>query len=440
MTSHERKVKAELARIPRSPFFAFSFLGSSLATRHWLLILLLLGLLLPTGARAQGKVEGTILNGRTHRPVSNLEVRLLMPRGGMQKVATASTDPHGHFAFVQGQIDPGSFYLVSAEFQGVAYNASAQFDSTGAAVVNLTVYDSTRSALALRIRTLCMLARAEGSKIRVQHRYAIENSSQPPRAYANPGQTFRFRLSPQVAEPRVFVTGLMNMPLPQTPEPGKAPGEFSIRYPLKPGITEVTVEYEADYSSAGIPLRTGVPYPIGQAEMYISPSTLSVDSAVFKPAGVDSANGVQKLEAESLPPGVAVEARLSGEPASSAQAEAGQAQDGVTIVPNSMTRFGLPLLACFLLVLLWALGVRVAKEWPKWADQRAASPAQKQLETKVESLLNSLADLDELFASAKIAERNYWKERLELKAKLVAILRKSPPTLLESYAARHIPR
>ncbi len=400
----------------------------------------LLGLLSPAGAHAQGKVEGAILNGTTHLPVVNHEVRLLRPRGGMQQVGTVSTDAHGRFAFVQGQIDPGSFYLVSTQFQGVAYNAPAQSDSTGAAAVNLTVYDSTRSDSALRVRTLRILARAEGSKIRVQHQYALENSSQPPRAYADPNGTFRFRLSRQVAEPSVTVTGLMNMPLPQTPEPGKSSGEFSIRYPLKPGITVITVEYETDYASAGIPLIAGVSYPIDRAEMYISPSTLSVDSTLFKPAGVDSANGVQKLEAENLPPGAVVEARLSGGPASSPPAEAGQAENEVRIVPNSMTRLGIPLLACFLLVLLWALGVGVAKEWPKWADRRAASPVQKRLEAKVESLLNSLADLDELFVSGKIAERNYWKERLELKAKLVAIVKKSPPALLDSYATRHIPR
>jgi hypothetical protein len=55
-------------------------------------------------------------------------------------------------------------------------------------------------------------------------------------------------------------------------------------------------------------------------------------------------------------------------------------------------------------------------------------------------LFNSLADLDELFATGKIAEKPYWKERLELKARLVAKLKKAPPALLESYAIRHTPR
>ena len=70
----------------------------------------------------------------------------------------------------------------------------------------------------------------------------------------------------------------------------------------------------------------------------------------------------------------------------------------------------------------------------------AIASFQKALEGDVEKLFNSLADLDELFATGKIAEKPYWKERLELKARLVATLKKAPPALLDSYATRHSPR
>jgi hypothetical protein len=122
------------------------------------------------------------------------------------------------------------------------------------------------------------------------------------------------------------------------------------------------------------------------------------------------------------------------------QAPPSQGDSVVQTLPNSMTRMGGPLLACFLLVLLWGLGVRVAKEWPRWKARQSASQVQKALEAEVEKLFNSLADLDELFATGKIAEKPYWKERMEMKARLVATLKKAAPTLLESYAIRHTPR
>ena len=79
----------------------------------------------------------------------------------------------------------------------------------------------------------------------------------------------------------------------------------------------------------------------------------------------------------------------------------------ITIDP--ITRLEVPLLACFLLALLWALGIRLVKEWPRFQEQLKASPVQKELESEVDALFNSLADLDELLAAGKVAEKQYWK-------------------------------
>ena len=106
------------------------------------------------------------------------------------------------------------------------------------------------------------------------------------------------------------------------------------------------------------------------------------------------------------------------------------------MVPASITSEGIPLLICFLLILLWALGIRAAKEWPRWKAKQQGSPVQKQFRAKMETLINSIADIDELFASGKIAEKQYWKERLELKAKAVAILKEGPSAKSKPYASR----
>jgi hypothetical protein len=141
--------------------------------------------------------------------------------------------------------------------------------------------------------------------------------------------------------------------------------------------------------------------------------------------------------AENLTADSALAATISGE-AAAGQAETSSAPtEEVKTLPNSMTRLGGPLLACILLVLLWGLGVRVAKEWPQLMALQNASQAQKKLAAEVDSLFNSIADLDELFADGKVAEKPYRKERLELRARLVATVKKAPPALLESYASRH---
>ena len=78
----------------------------------------------------------------------------------------------------------------------------------------------------------------------------------------------------------------------------------------------------------------------------------------------------------------------------------------------------------------------MAKEWPRWKAKQQGSPVQKKFRAKLDTLVNSIADIDELFASGKIPEKKYWKERLELKARAVAILKAGPSTKSKPYASR----
>jgi hypothetical protein len=362
-----------------------------------------------------------------------------MPRGGMQQVATAVTDASGHFVVAATDLATDSFYLLQATYQDVNYHAQIKFDDRGQARADIAVYDATRTAPPVRIQSARIILHAEGDKVHVQEMFAIRNSANPPRSYVNSNGTFLFHLAKATGDPTAAVAGLMNMPLPQPVNPGKGPGDFYIQYPLKPGLTVMMVAYDGDYGSNKLDLADSVAYPIDSVELLVSPPSLSVDSPLFKAAGADAETGSQKYLAESVPPNAQLAASISGEVAAGG-APASQGDAEVKTLPNSMTRMGGPLLACFLLVLLWGLGVRVAKEWPKWKAQQSASQLQKALEAEVEKLFNSIADLDELFTTGKIVEKPYWKERLELKARLVATLKKAPPALLESYATRHTPR
>jgi hypothetical protein len=405
--------------------------------------------LLPALALGQGKVEGTISDGTSSKPVPRQEVRLLMPRNGMQPVATATSDSTGHFAFTGVDIDPKSFYLASTEFQGASYNAAVSFDpSSGAANVVLTVYDSTRSPQGVGIPAARVLVGAEGAELKVQEEYAVQNSSTPLRTYVAPNGTFRFHVPPEAGTPVVAVTGLMNMQLPQTPVPGKTAGQFSINYALKPGVTTVIIQYAQPYQASGLLFKDGASFPIDQAELYVYPSSLSVEAPGFQPAGVDQKHLLVKYEAQQLPRGTtAFSIRFTGAAASGpppGMEQQSQEQGGgnteVKVVPNSVSQLTIPVLAGFLILLLWALGVRVAKEWPKLKAQVAEEAEGPKLDPKAEKLLNSIADLDELLGGNKIGEEAYWKERLELKARLVALLKKSPPASLNSYASRQTPR
>ena len=399
-------------------------------------------LLTPRLFAAGARIEGRVMNGTLNRPVANAKVLLLSPQPqvGMKLIDSVTAGADGRFDFAQTDVDPGVFYLLQVNSGDVPFHFPVRFDPQGTATIDAKVFDSTPSDSALRVALLRMMVQASGDKIQVQQEFQVENDSRPPRVYADVEGTFRFRLPPQVSQPSVAVAGLMNMQIPQTPTPGKSAGEFVLHYPFKPGPTQVTVRYQADYTPSEFALSGQVPYPIERAELFVMPAGLKVTSSQFKPAGRDDANDIQKYKSENLPRDAWLMASLRGEAALNPQAEGEQAESQVKVVPNPMTRLGVPLLGCFLLVLLWSLGIRAAKDWERWKTTGPSSPARKQFEAKAEELLNSLADLDELFETGKIEKKQYWKERLELKAKLMAILKKGPPALRESYATRRVPR
>ena len=382
------------------------------------------------------RIQGQVSNGTTQQPLANQKIDVISPRGGMAVVGGATTDASGHFVIDSSQIDSNGFFLAQTTYQGVDYNAPVQFDPSGNAAVNITVYESTTKEPALQIGSARVIVRAEGTQAHVQELFAVENGTQ--KAYRSSKGTFGFHIPPDVSNPTVAAVGLMNMPLPQNAEKGKKPGDFYITYPLKPGMNVMMVSYDTDYSSQQLNLDNSVVYPIGRMQLFVIPPSLTVKSKLFSPAGQDSDTGAQIYEASGLKGGTAFAAKLSGEPATGGKQanDTGQQQEDnqVKIVPDSITSVGVPLILCFLLFLLWALGVRVAKEWPRWKARQQGSPVQKQFRAKMETLINSIADIDELFASGKIAEKQYWKERLELKAKAVAILKAGPSTKSKPYA------
>jgi hypothetical protein len=384
---------------------------------------------------AQSQIGGQVINGTTGRTVSNQVVQLLVGGAGMREVATSKSDGEGRFVLALRSSDTGPFYLIQTVFQGVNYRArAAERDPT-----RLTVYEATETAPDLRIRSARIVVEASGAQAQVQEFFAVENNSSPPRTFANSGGTFRFRLGKDAGEPSAAVLGQMNVPIPVAIQDGSAPGELLINHALQPGLTVVMVSYAADYGSGSLEVESRVDYPIGRAELLVAPNSLAVESRVFKAAGTDSSTGMKKYEAADLAGGMTLAARVSGEAAPRARQDRPATEGEVRTEPNSMTRLGVLLMSCLLLVLLWALGVRAAKEWKPLQAQKPESPAQKELESKLDALLNSMADLDELHECGKIADKAYWKERLELKSKVVAILKQSPPALLELHVPRHLP-
>ena len=194
-------------------------------------------------------ITGKVTNGTTGRPVPNQTVQLMVPRNGMQEVATAKTDAAGRFALSPPADGSAPFFLVQTVFQAVNYRVRI----SGDAAADLMVYDASRVPPPLRIKSARILISAESQKIHVQELFAVENAAQPARTFANSDGTFLFHLGEGAGDPTAAVAGPMNMPIPQAVQDGKSPREFSINFALQPGLTVVMVAYDADYSARESP-------------------------------------------------------------------------------------------------------------------------------------------------------------------------------------------
>ncbi|MGH9351858.1 MAG: hypothetical protein ACRD2G_06835, partial [Terriglobia bacterium] len=306
-------------------------------------------LLCPGALFAAGRIEGVVVNGTHNRPAAGQEIQLLQPgNGGMRQVAATRAAADGHFVFAGDSIQPNTFYLLQASYKGVDYHAAVRMGSTPDAKADVKIYDSSAAAQPFRVTSARFLLRAQGNKIHVEELYALRNTTDPPVAYVNPGGTFVFNLARDAGRPSVAVAGELNMPLPQDAQPGKAPGQYEIQYPVKPGLTVVMVEYDADYASASFKLADSVPYPVDQIELDVVPASLAVSSPLFKPIGADADTGGQKFLATGLKRGEAIEADFQG--ASLAAASAPDNSDDQTVkeLPNPMTKIGAPLIGCLL--------------------------------------------------------------------------------------------
>ncbi len=202
-------------------------------------------------ARAQsptGTLEGRVVNGTTNQPVPNQPVTYVIMQQGLEPVATAVTDADGRFVLEGTGTPGGAPALLRAEFQGVTYSLPVMGQPTGG--IQIQVFDADSQPDLFSAKEHLIFLHPTGDTIFVTEQVVLENSSAPPQTYFNPQGTYRFALSAAPrAELRLSVTGPGGMPINQTPVPGEQENHYAITYPIRPGETQVRIDYSFDYQS-----------------------------------------------------------------------------------------------------------------------------------------------------------------------------------------------
>jgi len=269
-----------------------------------LLCLSLLSPLFLALSASAGTLSGTVKNGTTGKPVAHQTVVLLSPMGGMQEITAVDTDAQGRFQFNAPEIGQGPL-LVRVPYQNVRYHQSV---TPGRDSVDITVFDSTAPASAMKIASRTIIFQPNGSRLLVGEEFQIQNETNPPATYANAKGTFEFGIPDGAQIGQVSTTAPGSLPVTQGTI-DRAKNRFALDFAIKPGESNIRVTYELPYDGDRASVRPVTLAPTPRA-MIAAPVGVQISGDGFAPAGTDQ--GFTLLTRENLASGAAFSVSLSG--------------------------------------------------------------------------------------------------------------------------------
>ena len=222
---------------------------SLLSRRMTCLALASVAVLLSARAVHAVPMEGRVRNGTTGQPAAGITVHLVKLQQGMTPVESVTADAQGVFRIETDALG-GAPGLIQVEYQGATYSQPLMSPQTMSGGLNIQVYDATSDRSGISIPEHAIFLRPSGGEMAVIEQVAISNTSNPPRTYVNREGTYLFALP---GEPRdglvASIEGAAGMPVPLSPAERSAPNSFAIAYPIRPGESQIRLQYTLAYQS-----------------------------------------------------------------------------------------------------------------------------------------------------------------------------------------------
>ncbi len=262
----------------------------------------------------QGVLRGSIVNGTTGEPGLAKKVTLIDITSGMQPLASLN-DVNGNFTLENFEVESGKTYLLQVSFDGVIYNSHVDFGQESEVETSLTVYDVTRDWTDIEITTARHLLRRANDRLRVDKLYRVENKTSPPRTLYDMEGSFRFNVPTELERtPAVSShSASSTMPVSQSAFPlADGSGDYFITTAFKPGLTDITVSYDVDYSEERYLFREKITHPLSELLILVAPLDVRLDSEGWEILGPEPEGRFTVLRRPGLASGDQVELELSG--------------------------------------------------------------------------------------------------------------------------------
>jgi hypothetical protein len=196
-------------------------------------------LLVPTLVDAA--VSGTIVNGTTGKPQAGVPIHLVQPgQQGMQELGSATSAADGTFSFSADPAGPGPV-LLQTTYQTVIYTTliTPNQPRTG---VQVLIYEQSAKREGIGVDRHGILIEPAQNQLMIREFIFMNNLSKTTYADASNG-TYRFYIPKDVETVRVAITPPTGMPLQRPAEKTSDPTVRKISYPLRPGQTQIEIEY-----------------------------------------------------------------------------------------------------------------------------------------------------------------------------------------------------
>jgi hypothetical protein len=274
-------------------------------TTSWSRAFIFLALLvaLATSASA-GTVTGVIHNGTDGSLAAGVDVILIQLQGGMQPVVNTKTDAKGAYKFDFPAIGQQPM-LIRAVYHGVMFHQPLP---PGRNTVDVTVYEPSADSKIVNVGSRVIVLQPTGSNLLVGEEYALQNQSQPPKAFFNEKGDFAFQVPQGAQLGQVSSWGPSGMPVTQgTMDKGK--GKYAIAYAFQPGDNGVRFSYQLPYPSNHADLRLTSDYSVGRV-MLVAPPSVQIKSEGFTAAGTEQ--GFNLYTRDGVPAGFPFDVSVSG--------------------------------------------------------------------------------------------------------------------------------
>jgi mono/diheme cytochrome c family protein len=359
-----------------------------------------------------GTISGRIINGSGGEMPSELLITL---HGfeGMQIVYSDTTTPQadGTYSFENVEMLPGRNYLVTGEYGQATYVSpmAAADEQTNALSLDVTIFDTTTDTSQLSVERLHIFFEfTQEDFVQVVQLFIFSNKgNQTIVPFQEGGPIVDFPL-PHGAMNLQFQDGVLGERYLQSPT------GFADTVAIRPGMGEYQVlfAFELPYKRK-LDLVQPLNLPVEAVIVMLPEDGVKVRSEMLKDDGTRAVQGgtYRLYSGEKLAAGSSLELSLSGSSGSGFSL----ASDSTTSLMIGLGSFGLVMIVAG--VWLFFRNQKQASDFEDEADE----VEEEYTEDDVESLIDAIIALDDLYSAGELPEEAYRKRRAELKGRLKEI-------------------